>query len=206
MASCTRSLTHSRCAKYLLLVCASPSIYKSSESIHHTLTPARLKSFNLHNIKMGLDTALSGAWPSQINNEVPTKLWDHATSRKSSISSQHSGASATSAQHAVESAGLTKQPPTAQFSDSLYPRPEPSYPVDPLAREYPKPTQDLDVREALNRKPGKWTLGHYIKETPVRNSQQAHERDPEKIARDMEAKKQELLKAKEQIRALSLPK
>lgn len=139
---------------------------------------------------MGLDTALSGAWPSQINNEVPTKPWDHANSRKSSISSQISGASATS----------------AQFSESLYPRPEPSYPVDPLAREYPKPTKDLDVREALNRKPGKWTLGHYIKETPVRNSQQVNERDPDKIARDLEAKKQELLKAKEEIRALSFPK
>lgn len=155
---------------------------------------------------MGLDMALSGAWPSQINNEVPTKPWDHANSRKSSISSQISGASATSAQHAVESSGLAKQPPTAQFSESLYPRPEPSYPVDPLAREYPKPTEDLDVREALNRKPGKWTLGHYIKETPVRNSQQVNERNPDKIARDMEAKKKELLKAKEEIRALSFPK
>lgn len=155
---------------------------------------------------MGSDAALSGAWPSKVSNEVPIQPWDHMNSRKSSISSQYSGASATSAQHIVEASGLTKQPPTAQFSESLLPRPELSEPVDPLAREYPKPTEDLDVREALNRKPGKWTLGHYINQTPVRNFQQAQERNPDAIARDMEAKKQELLRAKEEIRALSLPK
>lgn len=139
-------------------------------------------------------------------NDTPQQSWNDTHSRKSSISSQDSGVSASSAQRAVESSALTKQLPTAGLTESLYPRNEPCYPIDPLAREYPKPAKDLDVREALNRKPGRWTLGHYIKETPVRDSQQARECNSEKVARDMEAKKQELLRAREEIRALSLPK
>lgn len=106
----------------------------------------------------------------------------------------------------MESSALTKQPPTEKFAESLYPKPEQSYPVDPLTRNYPKPTEDLNVREALSRKPGRWTLGHYIHESPVRNSQEVQERDPDKVARDMEAKKQELLRVKEEMRALSFPK
>lgn len=78
--------------------------------------------------------------------------------------------------------------------------------MDPLTREYPRPIEDLDVREALERKPGRWTLGHYIKATPVRSLQEAREWDPEKVARDMEAKKQELMRAKDEIRGLTLPK
>ncbi|KAJ4425013.1 hypothetical protein N0V82_000295 [Gnomoniopsis sp. IMI 355080] len=148
----------------------------------------------------------SGAWPLQVRNDTPQQSWNDTHSRKSSISSQNSGTSASSAQRAVESSALIKQSPTAGFTDSFHPRPEPSYPVDPLARQYPKPAEDLDVREALNRKPGRWTLGHYIKDTPVRDSPQARECDSEKVARDMEVKKQELLRAKEEMRALFLQK
>lgn len=141
-----------------------------------------------------------------MSNDTPAQSWDHRHSRQSSISSQQSGASTSSAQHAVESSVLTKQPPTAEFTELLQPRPEPSHPIDPLAREYPKPIEELDVREALNRKPGRWTLGHYIRETPVRSAQESREQDPEKVVRDIEAKKQEMLRARDEIRALFLPK
>ncbi|KAJ4391404.1 hypothetical protein N0V93_005021 [Gnomoniopsis smithogilvyi] len=155
---------------------------------------------------MGPDTPISGAWPSQVPNGTSPQPWEHKHSRQSSISSQHSGASASSAQRAVESSILTKPQPMTEFTESPHLETESCYPIDPLARKYPKPTEDLDVREALNRKPGRWTLGHYIKGTTVRDSQEARERDPAKVARDMETKKQELLRAREEMRRLSLPK
>lgn len=62
------------------------------------------------------------------------------------------------------------------------------------------------MREALSRKPGKWTLRHYIAETPVRDPEEARQKDSHKTAGELEATKQELLRAKEEIRKMALPK
>lgn len=43
-------------------------------------------------------------------------------------------------------------------------------------------------------------------ETPVRSPETGHKRDPEQVARDMEAKKQELLNVKDELRDLMSPR
>ncbi|CAN8097255.1 unnamed protein product [Discula destructiva] len=135
---------------------------------------------------------------------------DHSYARQSSFSSESSEisrASASSAQQELPSITIvSKQPPSGEFTESLLPKPDPAYPVDPLARKYPKPVKELDVREALDRKPGRWTLGHYINQNLVRDPEEVHKKDKEMIAKDFEAKKQELLRAREEIRRMALPK
>lgn len=77
--------------------------------------------------------------------------------------------------------------------------------VDPLSRTFPKPTEDVDLDEMLARKPLKWTLGHYVKEAATRESSKPAE-DKDQLAQDMEAKKREMLAAKEEIRRMSAGK
>lgn len=77
--------------------------------------------------------------------------------------------------------------------------------VDPLSRTFPKPTEDVDLDEMLARKPLKWTLGHYVKEAATREPSKPAE-DKDRLAQDMEAKKREMLAAKEEIRRLSAGK
>lgn len=129
-------------------------------------------------------------------------------SRQSSISSESSGTSASSAQKALANqSAVAKEEPSASFSASLKPAPVPTSQLDPLSREYPKPTEEPNVSEMLDRKPHKWSLGHYIKETPIRSPSPSPSRnDPELAAREMEKSKRELLEAREEIRRLSMPK
>lgn len=142
---------------------------------------------------------------SSHRNEAPLSR-NHT--RQSSVSSESSRDSISSAQQAILPAIIadTIQPPILTFTQPYVPKTNPPYPVDALARSFPKPTEELDVKEALSRKPGRWTLAHYIKETPVRDPEEVREQDREKIARDMEAKKQELLRAREEIQKMALPK
>lgn len=126
-------------------------------------------------------------------------------SRQSSISSESSGASASSAQRAVKSSAVTKEPPTTEHLEDVLPPAISASQMDPLSRDYPKPTEEVNVSEMLNRTPMKWTLGHYIKEKPTREPLSPHE-DREQDARTLEDKKKELMKAKEEIRKLSIPK
>lgn len=116
------------------------------------------------------------------------------SSRKSSISSQSSGMSASSIHQAAQSFALS----TAHAA--------PASQLDPLSRDYPQPTGEVDVSEMLNRKPMKWSVGHYIKETPSRTASSQMREDKEEAARQMEARKRELLKAKEEMRQWALSK
>lgn len=148
--------------------------------------------------------------PEAASPQVPHKMpepRDHTYthSRQSSISSESSGASASSAQRAVESSAVTEAPPTTDFLEHPLPPAIPASQMDPLSREYPKPTEEVNVSEMLKRTPMKWTLGHYIKETPIRKSLSPRE-DREQATRNLEDKKNELLKAKEEMRKLSIPK
>ncbi|KAL7785523.1 hypothetical protein V8C37DRAFT_393920 [Trichoderma ceciliae] len=67
-------------------------------------------------------------------------------------------------------------------------------PLPPLSREYPKPAKDVDVQEALERQPGRWSIQGQIKANQTR-AQSAASRLDEKArkARDFEAAKRELL-------------
>lgn len=129
-------------------------------------------------------------------------------SRQSSICSESSRASINSAQQILGSSVVAKQPPT-DHPESLLPGIVTATQVDPLSREYPKPVEEINVAEMLQRKPMKWSLGHYIQVAPTRvaTSELAGPvRDKEQVAQDLEAKKRELLEAKEQMRRLSLAK
>lgn len=134
-----------------------------------------------------------------------------APTRQSSYSSESSGESSSSLQQALQSypgvstTSTTPQPPVID-KEIKSATSTARHPIDPLARDYPKPAKELDVREALNRKPGRWTLGHYIKETPVLDFEEAREKDKERVEREQEARKEEMLRAKEELRKMALPK
>lgn len=67
-------------------------------------------------------------------------------------------------------------------------------PLPPLSREYPKPANDVDVREALERQPGRWSIQGQIKANQMRAQSAAlRPDDKERKARDFEAAKRELL-------------
>ncbi|PTB46410.1 uncharacterized protein TrAFT101_004135 [Trichoderma asperellum] len=67
-------------------------------------------------------------------------------------------------------------------------------PLPPLLREYPQPAKDIDVEEALERQPGRWSLQGQMKANQKR-AQIAASRpdDKEQKTRDFEAAKRELL-------------
>lgn len=95
--------------------------------------------------------------------------------------------------------GRPAQPTRVTTTSSQAPR----APIDPLSREYPKPTADIDVAEALAREPRKWTLAHWAK-----NAKEA-QRIPlskEIQAKKFEEAKKELMKAKAEMAALTFGK
>lgn len=78
-------------------------------------------------------------------------------------------------------------------ADSFTPK-TPTNPLPPLSREFPRPVEEVDVKTALERQPGRWTIKGQI-EANMRRAQQAtdDEAAKEKRARDFEAAKRELL-------------
>lgn len=122
-------------------------------------------------------------------------------SRRSSVASRTSSVdSSSSAEQAIRSSSAAT--PSSPSPTSSRSSAEQTRDVDPLARSFPKPSEDVDLDEMLNRKPLKWTLGHYVKEAATREPSKPAE-DKGRLAQDMEAKKREMLAAKEEIRRLS---
>lgn len=111
-------------------------------------------------------------------------------SRRSSVASGTSSVdSSSSAEQAMRSsAAATPSSPSPSSSQCSV---EQTGDVDPLARTFPKPTEDVDLDEMLARKPLKWTVGHYVKEAAIRESSRPAE-DKDRLAQDMEAKKEEI--------------
>ena len=70
----------------------------------------------------------------------------------------------------------------------------PANPLPPLSRDFPRPVEEIDVKTALERQPGRWTIKGQI-EANMRRAQQNmdDEAAKEKRARDFEAAKRELL-------------
>ena len=125
-------------------------------------------------------------------------------SRRSSVASGTSSVdSSSSAEQAIRSSAAAT-PLSPSSSSSHCPADQPCD-VDPLSRNFPKPTEDVDLDEMLARKPLKWTLGHYVKEVSTREPSRPAE-DKGRVAQDMEAKKMEMLVVKEEIRRLSAGK
>lgn len=70
----------------------------------------------------------------------------------------------------------------------------PSSPLSPMEKEFPKPTYEINIGEALKRPPGRWTIQGQIDANEHRAKQQADKAvDKEKRARDLEAAKKDLL-------------
>lgn len=111
--------------------------------------------------------------------------------------------SSSSAEQAIRASSAAT--PSSPSSTSSHISADQTGDVDPLARNFPKPTEDVDLDEMLARKPLKWTLGHYVKEASAREPSKPAE-DKDRLAQDMEAKKKEMLAAKEEIRRLSASK
>ncbi|KAM0483257.1 hypothetical protein ACHAPX_002707 [Trichoderma viride] len=67
-------------------------------------------------------------------------------------------------------------------------------PLPPLLREYPQPAKDIDVEEALERQPGRWTLQGQ-RQANQKRAQIAASRsdDKQQRTRDFETAKRELL-------------
>lgn len=124
------------------------------------------------------------------NKPVAAPAFDE--SRRSSVGSIDSSSGAAKALNSTA---------TSSSASSICSPGESAYPVDPMSRTFPKPTEEVNLDELLERKPLKWSLGHYIK-TPTREQSDPFE-DKEKIALDIEARKRELLAAKEEMRRLS---
>jgi hypothetical protein len=74
-------------------------------------------------------------------------------------------------------------------------------PLPALSREFPCPAEELDVKTALERQPGRWTIRGQM-EANLRRSQQAIGDDAakEKRAREFEAAKRELLESHGSLR------
>lgn len=77
-------------------------------------------------------------------------------------------------------------------------------PLPPLSREYPKPADEIDVEEALARKPGRWSVrGAIAAERPVQVV------DEEKIKaqrrKALEDVKKELFAASETLKTAPIP-
>lgn len=67
-------------------------------------------------------------------------------------------------------------------------------PLPPLLREYPQPAKHLDVEEALERQPGRWSIQGQMKANQKRAQIAASRSDDrEQKARDFETAKRELL-------------
>lgn len=68
--------------------------------------------------------------------------------------------------------------------------------LDTMSRSFPKPAGELSVEELLARKPHKWALGHWVENArPLK----APVVDKEKLAKEFEKEKMELLRAKEEL-------
>ena len=70
-------------------------------------------------------------------------------------------------------------------------------PLEPLSRTFPAPTHEPSLDELLARKPGKWSLGHYVKNARVREVVGGE--DEEQRAKKFENIKRDLLRSKGEI-------
>lgn len=72
--------------------------------------------------------------------------------------------------------------------------------LPPLLREFPKPSDEIDVEQALDRQPGRWTLKGQMEANQRRAQLKDENVDMEQRARAFEKAKQELLASHESLR------
>lgn len=92
------------------------------------------------------------AMTSQQDNSIPSTSLDN--SRRSSASSASTGTDASSAASSQTQALKLSR----EMNPSAFVSEAPAHPLPAYAREFPKPASDIDIDEALSRKPGRWTF------------------------------------------------
>lgn len=127
---------------------------------------------------------------------------DHSTlhmcpeSRRSSTSS----ASVTASTSSLSNPAAEVNP---NMDTSVFVSQNPKHPLPAYARDYPKPIGELDIDEALNRKPGRWSFRGTVERSVNRGRRpfaQEMEDESTRAAACAEAKK-ELLEAAAQMNA-----
>ncbi len=100
--------------------------------------------------------------------QEPMDLCTYPESRRSSVSLASVTTSTTSTTPTTPTASTTSTTSTAsnkvttelnpEMNHSAFVSQNPSHPLPAYARDFPKPAGDLDIDEALNRTPGRWTF------------------------------------------------
>lgn len=141
--------------------------------------------------------------PSERDYFPPTSPYTH---RSPSMSSTSTASTARSELHHPQRTLTTPAPEGEQGARPEAPRRSATAVVAPetMSREFPKPAHEPSLDELLARAPGKWSLGHYVKNARVRvASRPAAETEAEERARKFEETKRELLRAKAEIEAIA---
>lgn len=117
-------------------------------------------------------------------------------SRRSSASSVSTAASSVSSTKPVTEANLETSP-------SVFVSDAPVHPLPAYARDFPKPTSEINIAEALQRKPGRWTISGAIEAGLNRQTCALIDETAELKARSAEyaAAKQALLETAAQMKA-----
>lgn len=89
--------------------------------------------------------------PTMVSAQEANALYICPESRRSSTSSASGTTSTTSSSKPAAEA-------SPDMNASVLGSQNPNHPLPAYARDYPKPAGELDIDEALNRKPGRWTF------------------------------------------------
>ena len=68
-----------------------------------------------------------------------------------------------------------------------------SWPLSPLDKDFPKPKEDINIQDALGRKPGRWTITGQMEANQQREQHMSEEAAKKKRHADFEATKKALL-------------
>ncbi|KAK4224154.1 hypothetical protein QBC38DRAFT_26272 [Podospora fimiseda] len=140
------------------------------------------------------DSGLSGSYFPDADKHLsphPCPTCKRSPSMSSSVSSD---ASSTTSE-IMSRPTLAPRTSTSNLTPLPTPTPVPGrvrHTVDPLSREFPKPTHEPTLDELLARKPGKWSLNHYVKNAKD-ISLQNEQLNIEARRREMEEAKRRLL-------------
>ncbi|KAI9166680.1 hypothetical protein HJFPF1_02794 [Paramyrothecium foliicola] len=94
----------------------------------------------------------------------------------------------------------TPGPQSMDFAEAFASK-TPTNPLPALSRDFPRPVQEVDVKTALERQPGRWTIKGQMEANLRRSQQNADdEAEKEKRAREFEAAKRELLASHDSLR------
>ncbi|KAK3990632.1 hypothetical protein QBC44DRAFT_63205 [Cladorrhinum sp. PSN332] len=115
--------------------------------------------------------------------------------RSPSVSSSVSSDASSTTSDIISRPNLLPRASTTTLTPLPAPAPVPGrvkHTVDPLSREFPKPAHEPTLEELLARKPGKWSLNHYVKNARE-ISLQPEQANAEARRREMEEAKRRLL-------------